>query len=483
MLEFLYGTQLTKKYNSKDQTGHNHMKKALIAVLICTISLPLQTDAQVLKRLKKTVERAAERTLQERADREASKATDKALDEVLSPEEKARKEAQKKTPDTVYIEHSIPAEQSSSSSNSRENTNSKSEESTEGHINEPTWELSSAKDFERGEQVLVYDRFEDDFIGDFPVTWNTNSSGEVVSLNNESKRWLKMSGAGLYTPDEVTIIPNNSTVEFDLLVSQDFNYYSAGFWIDIVHLEDRVKAFTRWNRFPQGQNGVRVTLHPLTAHGDDNRGSTSFINYLAGEEMIKNDKAQGQFSNNKRMVHVALWRQESRLRVYLNDEKVWDLPRAFGSAQYNGLVFGVTTKPDEFFCISDLRLAEAGVDKRHALLSDGYYSTSNILFETNSSTLKSSSHEILDEIGQLMVDNAKIKISITGHTDSDGTEEANVILSQQRAHSVKEYLSNHFPIAGLRIETEGKGESSPIADNATEEGKTKNRRVEFKVIE
>ena len=72
-------------------------------------------------------------------------------------------------------------------------------------------------------------------------------------------------------------------------------------------------------------------------------------------------------------------------------------------------------------------------------------------------------------------------IRITGHTDAVGSDEANQILSEGRANAVRDELIKRG-IAAERIEAEGKGESEPIADNATEEGRAKNRRVEFTII-
>jgi outer membrane protein OmpA-like peptidoglycan-associated protein len=72
-----------------------------------------------------------------------------------------------------------------------------------------------------------------------------------------------------------------------------------------------------------------------------------------------------------------------------------------------------------------------------------------------------------------------VKIKIIGHTSSDGDDAANMELSKQRASAVKEYLVKEFSIDAARIETEGKGETKPVGDNKTKEGKAQNRRVEF----
>ncbi|MGD9811147.1 MAG: OmpA family protein, partial [Sphingobium sp.] len=72
-------------------------------------------------------------------------------------------------------------------------------------------------------------------------------------------------------------------------------------------------------------------------------------------------------------------------------------------------------------------------------------------------------------------------IDIYGHTDSDGSDAYNQGLSQRRAQSVADYLSTHG-VQSARMETRGFGETQPIADNATAEGKAQNRRVEIKIV-
>ncbi|NOZ89921.1 MAG: OmpA family protein, partial [Epsilonproteobacteria bacterium] len=71
-------------------------------------------------------------------------------------------------------------------------------------------------------------------------------------------------------------------------------------------------------------------------------------------------------------------------------------------------------------------------------------------------------------------------ITIAGHTDSDGNEAYNQRLSENRANAVKQYLINHG-VNASRLEAIGYGETQPIADNSTKEGKEKNRRIEFNI--
>jgi len=106
----------------------------------------------------------------------------------------------------------------------------------------------------------------------------------------------------------------------------------------------------------------------------------------------------------------------------------------------------------------------------------------NIFFEFNSAKLLPESIGELQRVLKLMQENPDIKVEIAGHTDSIGTESYNLKLSQQRADAVKEWLVQHG-IDSSRIIAKGYGESQPIADNGTEEGRAKNRRVTFTIVD
>jgi outer membrane protein OmpA-like peptidoglycan-associated protein len=106
----------------------------------------------------------------------------------------------------------------------------------------------------------------------------------------------------------------------------------------------------------------------------------------------------------------------------------------------------------------------------------------NILFETGKSVLTPSSNTELDRLYNILIDNAQMKIEISGHTDKTGSEPVNFKLSEAKAKSVVEYLVRKG-IDRARLEYKGFGSLQPIADNATAAGRTKNRRVEFKILE
>jgi outer membrane protein OmpA-like peptidoglycan-associated protein len=105
----------------------------------------------------------------------------------------------------------------------------------------------------------------------------------------------------------------------------------------------------------------------------------------------------------------------------------------------------------------------------------------NIFFDVNSYQLKKESFAELDNIVQLLSENPGLKISINGHTDNTGNPAENLKLSNNRAKAVVEYITKKGIDAG-RLSYKGFGESEPVANNSTEEGKAKNRRTEMKVL-
>lgn len=115
---------------------------------------------------------------------------------------------------------------------------------------------------------------------------------------------------------------------------------------------------------------------------------------------------------------------------------------------------------------------EIAVEAGAAIILDG------VTFASGSATLTENSKTILGKVVRTLTENANIEIEIRGYTDNTGSYEGNINLSKKRADSVKEYLLNQG-IENFRIQTQGFGPQKPIADNATREGRAKNRRIEF----
>src|SRR5690606_9309105 len=105
----------------------------------------------------------------------------------------------------------------------------------------------------------------------------------------------------------------------------------------------------------------------------------------------------------------------------------------------------------------------------------------NIFFETGKYSLEQSSTAELNKLGEFMQKNPKLKIEVSGHTDHVGKDEDNILLSQNRANSVVEFLAKNG-IPKERLSSKGYGETQPTASNESAEGRAANRRTEFKIL-
>ena len=102
----------------------------------------------------------------------------------------------------------------------------------------------------------------------------------------------------------------------------------------------------------------------------------------------------------------------------------------------------------------------------------------DISFDTNSATIKPPMRSVLDPFVSTLKDDPNVRLTIVGHTDSTGSDAVNNPLSVERAQSVRDYLAARG-VSPTRIATMGRGEHEPVADNTTEAGRARNRRVEI----
>ncbi|MFN2440748.1 MAG: OmpA family protein [Chitinophagaceae bacterium] len=338
---------------------------------------------------------------------------------------------------------------------------------------------TSKYDFVQGEKIIAYEDFNSANLGDFPVRWNTNATAEVVTVAGMEGKWLKIGEKGIFHPEFINNLPENFTFEFDLGVN-NADYFSP-LCLNIASLkkpDDYVEYAYLVSILPE--HAVHLEFAAANSSTD---GVSKLVTGKSGIPAINNavnykvwDVAKNKFA------HISLWRQNQRLRVYLNGEKIWDSPRAFdATTKYNAITFafyGPYGKED-YYLLDNVRLAVGAPDTRNKLLTEGKFVTSGINFDVNSDKIKPDSYGILKEVATVLKENEAVKIKIIGHTDSDGDDSKNMELSKKRAASVKNVLANEFQISSSRMETDGKGESAPISKNDTPAGKAQNRRVEF----
>ena len=105
-----------------------------------------------------------------------------------------------------------------------------------------------------------------------------------------------------------------------------------------------------------------------------------------------------------------------------------------------------------------------------------------IYFDPAKTNINPTAAKALDRNGMILKENPQLKVEIGGHTDGSGSEKANQAISEKRAQSAKKYLQDKFNIPENRLTVKGYGTTKPIADDKTQEGRSKNRRVEFKYL-
>lgn len=136
----------------------------------------------------------------------------------------------------------------------------------------------------------------------------------------------------------------------------------------------------------------------------------------------------------------------------------------------------------ELFIVDEAPLTDSltfGAEELQAALdNDGRVAVYGINFDIDKDTLKPGAEEIIVEIVKLLKNNENLKLEIQGHTDNTGSAEHNLNLSDRRAATVKQFLVL-YGIDESRLTTKGYGMANPIADNGTQEGRAKNRRVEL----
>jgi len=427
-----------------------------LAILLC---ISFWGKTQILNRVK------------QKAEQRANQKIDQAIDKGLDKTEDAAKTDKNKKDSTVK-------------NNSTTSTNSNTTaSSTEISTKDPAEFKTYAKfDFIPGDKIIAVEDFSDVPPGDFPDKWNTNSTGDIQTVEGRPGKWLSIAKPGVFLPEFITSLPENFTLEFELYCTKDYSFYSSAFNIIFAAMKNPAKEFSNWKQYGAGaREGVLCWFHPQDAGMANGHSGYEVWNNYSND--LKNESSTGQFVSRKNnYVKVSIWRQKNRLRVYMNEEKVWDVPRAFiNDVNYNSVVImrGDSYKPEDRFLFSNIRLAVGAADTRNRLVTEGKYVTRRILFDINSDKIKGESYGVLKDIATVLKENADLKVKIIGHTDSDGDDKSNLDLSKRRAESVKTTLTKEFGIDAARMQTDGKGETEPVDKNTSAEGKANNRRVEF----
>lgn len=434
------------------------MRTTIWITVIIILGGMQSADAQLFKKLGKVAEKAAERTVERRVAYETSKKTDQVLDSILEPGHKGN-------------QNYPQGEDNSSAGNSDNNPSSPQVDKgnnpgANSGSGSAGLEVYSKFDFVPGDKLLFFDDFANDFVGDFPANWNTNGSGKVVSTNDGNRKWLELiPGYGIvYIPD-VPDLPEEYTVEFDLMAT-GLDRQTASTGVLKVGVSDDPSF--KWGKYANVDIPF-CQYHPV---GFFVRNGGEINNSIQGD--IR-EKVLGQ-------PHISIAVNKQRFRLWVDEGKYVDIPRMItAGSRPNNIKFELRQFKDgkERLFISNLKVAEGGVDLRRKLIADGKISTNGILFDSGSANIQPQSMGIIRQISQVLQQESSMNLKIVGHTDSDGTDATNRDLSKRRAQAVKNALVSIYNIDTSRLQSDGKGESEPVADNSTPDGKAQNRRVEF----
>lgn len=415
-------------------------------LLGCSLFCFQISQAQILKKIKDKVNKAVDKTIDKPAEKPAEKP-------AAEPAKEKKEEPQ--TNETAEVK--------------------KVDAGT------PSYKVYSKFDFVPGKTILYFDNFEKDNIGETPEGWMTTNMSEVVEIDGLEGKWITLEpkgGAVNIARSKKQSWGDNFTVEFDIFMEPGMEGQSDQLYIYLAHSggkmagdESLLNAVGYGDRFEIdfGINKKDGTLYDLSSYrrvATGKSGGTKF----SSEQGITT-------VNFLKPLHMSFCVQGKRLRFWINEKKYLDINSAINPEVIpNLLVFTGHYYTNSKFFVSNIRIAKDVPDTR-AEFNEGKI-VSNLLFYSGTAKMKPESLGALFDISKVIKD-ASGPVKIIGHTDSDGDDALNMKLSQQRADAVKDLLMKEYGIDASKLTTEGRGESQPIADNKTAEGKAQNRRVEF----
>jgi flagellar motor protein MotB len=431
------------------------MKKYLIAVL-CMMAFLQSGQAQFLKKIKERAKQAAEETVLRKTEEITAEETSKKIDTVYDKATKPKKNKRKK-------------KDSTESGNDDIGELGGTEDTDGGSPN--TFGVYSKFTFVPGNKQLFNDFFGLDEIGDFPAHWETAGSGEVVMLEGSEDSWLSLQRRSGYYPSIEKELPENYTIEFDLIS----HGYGNGSGNSKLYL-----AFLPKKAYSMGQAGSVADIELLFGDFFSIKNVENFGNEAQVRVANIIDRNRTDLINAP--MHISIAVNKKRLRLWVNEEKYVDSPNLLqGKLGRHFIIEARDILPEKghFVGITNFMIAESSEDLSSLLLKNGKYATTGIYFDYDSWVVKPESYGVIKEIADVLTATPQLNLKIVGHTDNSGDVDYNQSLSENRAEAVKQVLVEQFGIPENRLEFEGKGETEPVDDNNTLTGKANNRRVEF----
>lgn len=407
-----------------------HFKLILIFLLLPTLGY-----TQIKFPFKKKTEK--------KVNKEIDDSIDKELDKLFKSENK-------KDSEDATLEDSVAVE---------DNTATIDESDQENAVLKP-W---SKYDFVPGDIVIFEDNLEIEQNGEFPSQWDLIGGyveNALFSNENVIRFPIENSGATI-TPlmkKEGDYLPEKFTVEFDIYLSSRTSKYRLFFW------DKRISS-----REPDELGNIGVI----------EVGYEQGASY-AGGNMSKSLPKESQ-KPYPHWRHIAVSFNVRAIKVYMDQDRLIMIPNVQGNPSAISIwasTYDYDQSGDFPTLIKNIRIAEGAVPLYDRFKTDGKIVTNGIKFDSGKATLKPESMGVINQIASMMQKYPEIKLSVEGHTDSDGDAEFNKNLSEQRAETVMNKLIA-MGINSDRLSSSGMGEDVPITDNSSPEGKANNRRVEF----
>ena len=308
-------------------------------------------------------------------------------------------------------------------------------------------------DFIAGDKIIFVDDLNDSPIGEFGPHWKLLGGQAVVNNVGDEKaffitKYYTVLAPRVKTP---TYLPKDFTIEFDAWLDASYDSNPG------VHI-----------RFMNGSDASVVI--------GTNNAYTSFD----GPEVRLNGDNPAEIVNEKyfnKWHHYAIAVKGNQIKIYCNQYRVLTVPECNFKATSIAVTGDASEGKNMMF--KNFKLA-AGGDQNiiGKAFTDGKYISHGIKFDVNKATIKPESMGEINAIVKILKENTSLQLEIGGHTDTDGDDASNLKLSQARAEAVKSQITSAGIDAG-RLVTKGYGETKPLSDNATFEGKANNRRVEF----
>jgi len=417
------------------------------------------TQAQFWKKLEKRVTDGVEEAIIRKTEEKSIEKTENAIDSVFKAPKKVRKKKRKKNGKRNNPQN----ENEDYDENEEYNEDENSEEyEDETELQEPpkAW---TKYNFVPGDEIIFEDNLSSEENGEFPSRWDLNKgNAENASLGDENI--IRLEKNSIITPlmDAENYLPEVFTIEFDAYFGHSrptYQAYKIRFWNSSTYLT-----------LPNGDWYDALTIQ-------SNGARTEYTKDKADKKLAGFDEAT--IGNLPAWKHISISFNKRTLKVFVDEYRALNIPNYKLKPELFTIESYLWSSQKKItFAIKNIRIAKGGKNLYDRVMADGKFVTRGILFDVNRASIKPESYGVLNTVAKMMKAHQDLNFKIEGHTDSDGNDQYNLNLSAKRADAVRTALQE-LGISEDRLKTEGKGETTPVSDNTTPEGKANNRRVEF----